>query len=176
LFPLPFGRWPSLLGPSFPAVGFGLPCGWLTAGLPADHVGVSTFCASETRLGWTPFVSRGRSVSALTTKGSSCRRAGTGPVVLAQLLPCQPSRFGNLPISGPHQGFTCVRPSSLSLARKPLDSSGVPWAFPHAPDIAVTRMPVGAGNHRDTGGADPSAIHWCNFVSRPSEGLDHSRQ
>ena len=41
-FPLPFGRWPSLLGPSFPAEEFRPSCVGPT-GRPPDRSGVSTF-------------------------------------------------------------------------------------------------------------------------------------
>src|SRR6516164_9365989 len=57
-FPLPFGRWPSLLGLRVPLRGSAL----LASGLPAapDLVGVSTFRSWEIRRGWTPSLLRGR--------------------------------------------------------------------------------------------------------------------
>jgi hypothetical protein len=51
-FPLPFcsaGIRFSI--PPIPAEGLGLPCGWLTAGLSADLIGVYTFHMREMRFG-----------------------------------------------------------------------------------------------------------------------------
>src|SRR4051812_4799602 len=45
--------------PPIPAGDLGLPCGWLTAGGPADPIGVSTFGMREIRSGWVSPMRRG---------------------------------------------------------------------------------------------------------------------
>jgi len=98
----------------------------------------------------------GLSVSAWTPSRSSVRGSATtrSPIIAVAAI-----GNGNLIITGPRRGFTCVRPSSLSLAR-------LAWMaqvrLGHDPTL---RLPAGVGNHLDTGGADPSAIRWCGFVS-----------
>ena len=57
-FLLPFGHRHSLLGPSCPAEGLGLPCGRLTGPCP-DLYGVTTFRTAETRPGRVLSVPRG---------------------------------------------------------------------------------------------------------------------
>jgi len=61
-FPLPFGCWPSLLGPSFPAEEFRSSYVGPTGLCKPDHNGVSTFRSEEIRPGWMPSILRGLGV------------------------------------------------------------------------------------------------------------------
>ena len=75
-FPVPFGRQPSLLGPSFPAGDLCRRCRWptrLVGILPLsrrDPSGVSTFRTCEGRPGWVPSILRGHGVLLPDERGS----------------------------------------------------------------------------------------------------------
>lgn len=112
---MPFGRRHLLLGHPVPPrssapLTIGLP------GLPGpDPDGVSTFRAPETRPGWAPPIPRGQAVFTRPTLGLGRRLP---PLPAARPYhPGLPFRRPGLTITRHQQGFTCVHPSGLPLAR-----------------------------------------------------------
>ena len=82
------------------------------ATIGADPDGVSMFRTHETQLGWAPSIPRGR----------RCSRDRPGSAVAACRFPAASpchrglaTRPGELGLTGHHQGFTGIRPSSLPL-------------------------------------------------------------
>src|SRR4029077_15539319 len=115
-FPSPFGCWPSLLGPSFPAWGL-RPSYVGPTGRPPDRNGVSTFRTEEVRPGWMP---------------SLLRNLGALDADIAVLHPwsniAASAIFRRRPsLTEPQRWFTCVHPSGLPLARHNPYGSGLPW-------------------------------------------------
>ena len=130
-FPTPFGRRPSLLGPSCARCGFP-PSFRRSSGLldrSPDHNGVAAFRTSEMRSGWVLPVLRGLGVLARDGSGS---HATAGVLELLLFDPSSPSKP-----SAPATFFdeassevnsrSPVRPSPRPAR---LDGSGSPWASP----------------------------------------------
>ena len=76
VFPVPFGSWPSLLGPSCARCVFDLPCGWLTR-IPCvrERIGVATFRTCTLRRGWVPSLLRGRGVRSMAAMDHTSGRS-----------------------------------------------------------------------------------------------------
>src|SRR5262249_53575633 len=125
---LPFGCWPSLVGPSFPAEELCPSCVGPTGTAP-DRNGVTTFRTEEVRPGRMPSILRGLGVRT----GPHSVVTPSGPV-----SPRQPSLGSDLPLTEPCRWFTRVHPSGLPLARCNPYGSDPPWAFPLAMQPLVT--------------------------------------
>jgi hypothetical protein len=147
-FPVPYGGWPSLLGPSYSRCGFG-PSFRRSSGLLAqgpDRNGVTAF---RTRRGAT-------GAGASCTAGPGCPSAryeedtGPWPDIAASAIGC-----GDLPVTQPPQRFTRVRPSRLSLARWARMTRACLGLHPPAFACFVTWHLRGSGTdvdtHRDQG-------------------------
>ena len=124
--PLPFGRRHPLVGHPVPPVGFRPSCDRPTRPHGLDPDGVSTFRACETRPGWAPPKPRGQRCSTRPIDGSRSPLAASASG--QALPPGSPSRRSGLTITRHRQGFTCVHPSGLPLARLFPGRSGGPWA------------------------------------------------
>jgi len=126
-FPLPFGCWPSLLGPSFPAEELCPSCVGPT-GRPPDRNGVSTFRTEEVRPGRMPSLLRNPGVLDADL-----------PVLHPQFAIAASAIFRRQPsLTEPHRWFTRVHPSGLPLAQHGPYGSGLPWALPLAMQPFVT--------------------------------------
>ena len=129
-FPSPFGCWPSLLGPSFPAAEFRPSCVGPT-GRPPDSNGVSTFRTEEMRSGGMPSLLRGRLVSSHDC--STASRFNAGQEGLHPLA--QHRRISHLATTKVNGASTMVTwRSSLRSSPSPAFpyGSGLPWTFPLA--------------------------------------------
>jgi len=134
-----------------PTEGLGRSCDWLTGRIDhhTDLIGISTFRSSEMRLGWVPSIRRGHGVpgtgNVVSYPCHSNRRmewtSPPSPLVVANII-----SNGDLDFTTPHQRFTLVHPSSLSLAR----FAQMIWAylrrFPTASHLTVSSDARRGGN------------------------------
>ena len=133
--PLPFGRWLSLLGPSFPAEELCPSCVGPT-GRPPDLIGVSTFRTEEMRPGWMP---------------SLLRNLGALDADIAVLHPWFSIAASAIfrrraSLTEPQRWFTCVHPSGLPLARHESYGSARPWTLtPSSKAARYQATPRGGG-------------------------------
>ena len=130
-FPSPFGRRPSLLGPSCTRCGIKPPfrrsSGLLHRG--PDHNGIAAFRTSEMRSGWVLPVLRGLGVLAWDGSGSHATVGALGLPIFDPSSPSKPSipaTFFDEASSEVHSRSP-VRPSPRPAR---LDGSGSPWASP----------------------------------------------
>lgn len=140
---------------------------FLAVGLPSQSLdldGVSTFRTSKMRLGWAPPLPRDQRYppSGFRFPKGAWRLAAPGPVTAANT----PSR--GLDLTGHSQGFTRVRPFSLSLACGS-SMAEVPLGLNaelHTPPLPATHVSAGTGP--DTG---PKSSR----VNSPSFGCTYLR-
>ena len=131
-----------------PAERFGLPCGRLTGDRRISS-GLPCSASDEVRLGWASLLPRGRWCP---------RMALRGPWSTADFRSAFPTRhcrfdhqFRQPFLTRPRQRFTCVRPSSLSLARSALVVKARLGHYPSAFARFVTWRLRGSGTGLDTG-------------------------
>jgi hypothetical protein len=149
-FPVPFGRRHSLFGHPVPP-GDSAP---LTIGLPrqttsTDPDGVSMFRTRETRPGRAPSVSRGRRCSHDRPEIHGRRLPLPNGQPLSPRSYCPPRGAG---VTGHHQGFTGIHPSSLPLTCGP-GTEPAPLGFPlklRTPASRTRRRTSGRGHVSNT--------------------------
>ena len=130
-FPAPFGRRPSLLGPSCARCGVEPPFR-RSSGLldqSPDHNGIAAFCTSEIRPGWVLPVLRGRGVLAWAGAAPMSRQERSGSCFSTQ----HRRRDHRIPAIFFDEASTEVNsrsPVRSSLCPVRLDGSGSPWASP----------------------------------------------
>ena len=81
---------------------------WKGSTIFPDLIGVAKFHIAEMRSGWVPSVLRGLGVLTYRIEAQYVYRPSHHRIN---------SPFDDLGISKPHQGFICIRPSELLLAR-----------------------------------------------------------
>jgi hypothetical protein len=162
-FPLPFGCWPSLVGPSFPAEEFRPSC-----------VGPTGLKAGPQRGFHVPHGGDATGVDAIYTPGPRCphgtsfRGHAGWPIIAASAI------FRRRPsLTEPQRWFTCVHPSGLPLARQSPYGSGLPWTLPLAHKQSVTGLLFGVGTSMDTNsgqGSPPDHSHRATACRTSGKG------
>src|SRR5215470_12676914 len=137
-FPVPFGWWPSLLGPSSSHWRIPSPLRLTYCGIAADSIGVVTFRTEKIRLGRVGSLLRGHGVLvghcvAWPTLPALCRVHGAAPR--------RSSWSTTVPSAGGNEASTSLHgcspfPSFPCLAWR--GGSAAPWAFSPASHPAVT--------------------------------------
>ncbi len=169
-FPAPFGRRPSLLGPSCACCGVP-PSFRRSSGLldrSPDHNRVAAFHTSEMQSGWVLPVLRGRGVLARNGKDPRAT-AGVLRLLLFRPIIAVKTIVRRFSVTKPPRKFTRVHPSDLPLARFAWMVQALLGLHPSAVARFVAWRLQGSGTGLDTGwNMTTSHVHssWCNIASR----------